>query len=61
MDCKWIDPIHIREVDSTGVEWNVAGVAFCRFEVLFVAHRLYTSAMAASAAGVLRLYFRFLP
>ena len=55
MDCKWIDPIHIREVDSTGL---VVGAAFCLFEVLFVAHCLYTAAMAAGAAG---LYFRFLP
>ena len=36
------------------------GVAFCHFEVLFVVHGLYTSAMAAGAAGVLRIYFRFL-
>ena len=61
MDRKWIDPIHVREVDSTGLEWNVTGAAFCRFEVLFVVHRLYTSAMAAGTARVLRLYFRFLP
>ena len=61
MDRKWIDPIHVREVDSTGLEWNVVGVAFCRFEVLFLAHCLYTSAMAAGMAGVLRIYFRFLP
>ena len=66
MDRKWIDPIHIQEVDSTGLEWKVVGMAFCRFEVLFDVHRLYMSAMAAGswrhdAAGVLRLYFRFLP
>ena len=33
------------------------GAAFCRFEVLFVAHRLYMAAMAAGAVG---LYFTFL-
>ena len=39
------------------------GMAFCHFEVLFlfVAHHLYTSAVAAGAAGVLGLYFIFLP
>ena len=52
MDHKWIDPIHVQKVDSTGLEWSVVGTAFCRFEVLFLAHRLYMSAMAAGAAGV---------
>ena len=57
MDCKWIDPIHVREVD---LEWNVMGAAFCPLEFLFLAHRLYTSAMVAGVARVLRLYYRFL-
>ena len=37
------------------------GTAFCCFEVLFIAHRLYMPVMLAGTAGVLRLYFRFLP
>ena len=50
MDCKWIDLIHIREVDSSGSTWIIRGYGFQTFHLQHGA-RVHVYLLIAMAAG----------